>query len=217
MPVSHYLPPYSRRGVPFVLSGPSGVGKDAVLAAVHQMPAAPGTEVGRTITATTRSPRAGETDGVDYHFWTHGQFRRHILDDDMLEWAEVYGNLYGTPRASVDEALAAGRSVVMKIDVQGAASVRRALPDAVLVFLVPPSMAELEARLRGRLTDPQDAIDRRLATALHEMQTLPDYDYVVVNDTLEAAAAEVRAIFQAEQMRVRNLRISMPRPPESTM
>ena len=210
MPASHFLPPYSRRGVPFVLSGPSGVGKDAVLAAVSRLPVSPGTEVRRTVTATTRPPRVGETDGVDYFFWTHAQFRQHILDDDLLEWAEVYGNLYGTPRVSAEEALAAGRSVVMKIDVQGAASVRRALPDAVLVFIVPPSMAELETRLRGRLTDSQEAIDRRLATALHEMQTLPDYDYVVINDTLEVAAAEVRAIFQAEQMRVSNLRISKP-------
>jgi guanylate kinase len=181
-----------------------------VLEAVARLDTPPGTKVHRAVTATTRPPRPGEIDGVDYHFWTHAQFRQHIFDDEMLEWAEVYGNLYGIPRAFVEVELTEGRSVVMKIDVQGAASVRRALPDAVLIFLVPPSMPELQARLNGRLTDSQDAIDRRLATALHEMQALPDYDYVVINDSLDEAAAEVRAIFQAEQMRVRNLRISPP-------
>jgi guanylate kinase len=210
LPASHFLPPYTRRGVPFVLSGPSGVGKDALLNAVIHIATLPYTEVHRTITATTREPREGETDGVDYYFWTHAQFRERIMGDEMLEWAEVYGNLYGTPRAFVNDALEHGRSVVMKIDVQGAASVRRALPDAVLIFLAPPSMAELEARLRGRLTDSQEAIDRRLATALHEMQALPEYDYVVVNADLATAAAEISAIFLAEQRRVHNLRLSTP-------
>jgi guanylate kinase len=182
------------------------VGKDAVLSEVQRLTAGSPASVQRAITATTRAPREGEKDGVDYFFWTHALFREHISNGNLLEWAEVYGNLYGTPRAAVEAALSDGRSVVMKIDVQGAASVRRALPDAVLVFLAPPGMEELEARLRGRLTDSQDAIDRRLATALHEMEALPDYDYAVVNDNLGVAAAEVCAIFLSEQRRVRNLR-----------
>lgn len=178
-----------------------------MLSEVRRIAAGSPAYVQRAITATTREPREGETNGLDYYFWTHAAFREHILNGDLIEWAEVYGNLYGTPSATVDEALADGRSVVMKIDVQGAASVRRAMPEAVLIFLAPPNMAELESRLRGRLTDSQEAIDRRLATALHEMQALPDYDYVVVNDDLSAAAAEVNAIFLAEQRRVRNLRL----------
>jgi guanylate kinase len=123
----------------------------------------------------------------------------------MLEWAEVYGNLYGTPRKPVEGALAEGRSVILKIDVQGAASVRRRMEDPVLIFLAPPSLQELETRLRNRMTDSEDAILRRLATALHEMNELPLYDYVVVNDDLVTAADEVHAIFVAECRRVRNI------------
>ncbi|HEY3269546.1 MAG TPA: guanylate kinase [Armatimonadota bacterium] len=208
----HYLPPYARRGVLFVLSGPSGVGKDALLLEATSREKNPENRVRRAITATTRPPRPAEVDGEDYHFWTQAQFRQHVLDGQMLEWAEVYGNLYGTPLAFVEESLAAGRSVVLKIDVQGAASVRRAMPDAVHIFLAPPSLAELESRLRNRLTDSDEAIDRRLSTALHEMQTLPDYDYVVVNDDLGAAADEVRSIFLAEQRRVRNINGFRPKP-----
>lgn len=202
----HFLPPYQRRGVLFVLSGPSGVGKDALLTEVGRGETGREGGVERAITATSRAPRPGEVPGVDYLFWNEAEFRQNIMADQMLEWAEVYGNLYGTPRAGVDAALGAGRSVVLKIDVQGAASVRRAVPDAVLVFLAPPSLHELESRLRNRLTDSEEAIDRRLATALHEMQALPDYDYVVVNDDLATAAGEVRSIFLAEQRRVKNLR-----------
>lgn len=201
----YYLPPYRRQGVLFVLSGPSGVGKDAVLAEVGRRETNGDYTVERAVTATSRPPRPGETPGVDYLFWSEAEFRESIMQGRMLEWAEVYGNLYGTPRSGVDDALARGRSVVLKIDVQGATSVRRANPDAVLVFLVPPSLDELEHRLRSRLTDSDEAIDRRLSTALHEMQTLPDYDYVVVNDDLITAADEVRAIFLAEQRRVRDI------------
>lgn len=161
-----------------------------------------GNRVERAVTATTRDPRAGEVAGVDYLFWSEAAFREQIMAGAMLEWAEVYGNLYGTPRQGIEQALCAGRSVVLKIDVQGAASVRRAMPEAVLVFLAPPSLDELEHRLRGRLTDSAEAIDRRLSTALHEMQMLPEYDYVVVNDHLTTAADELRAIFLAEQRRV---------------
>jgi guanylate kinase len=199
------LPPYSRRGVLFVLSGPSGVGKDALLAEAGRCESFDYNRVGRAVTATTRAPRAGEVPGVDYLFWTEAQFREKIMADAMLEWAEVYGNLYGTPRAGIEQALDGGTSVVLKIDVQGAASVRRAMPGAVLVFLAPPSLEELENRLRGRLTDSAEAIDRRLSTALHEMQNLPDYDYVVVNDDLATAADELRAIFLSEQRRVKTI------------
>lgn len=201
MPSTRFLPPYTKRGVLFVLSGPSGVGKDAVLTCLQ----ARYPEFERAITATTRAPRVNEEHGRDYLFWTETEFRDHILADDMLEWAEVYSNMYGTPRAGVERALAAGRSVVLKIDVQGANSVRRAMPDAVLIFLVPPSLAELESRLRNRLTDSEEAISRRLSTALHEMQELPFYDYVLVNDDLETAVDELKAVLMAEGHRVKNI------------
>lgn len=200
--LSHFLPPYKRRGILFVLSGPSGVGKDALLTEAGRRESHDGNRVERAVTATTRQPRPGEVAGVDYLFWTEAEFREKIMAGAMLEWAEVYGNLYGTPRQGIDSALGEGRSVVLKIDVQGAASVRRAMPEAVLVFLAPPSLEELEHRLRNRLTDSEEAIDRRLSTALHEMQALPDYDYVVVNDDLHTAADELRAVFLAEQRRV---------------
>lgn len=201
MPTNRFLPPYARRGVLFVLSGPSGVGKDAVLTALQARH--PNFE--RAITATTRAPRPQETHGIDYLFWNASEFRDHILADDMLEWAEVYSHMYGTPRAGVDAALAEGRSVVLKIDVQGATSVRRAMPDAVLVFLAPPSLEELEHRLRSRLTDSEEAIARRLSTALHEMQELPLYDYVVVNDDLDTAVEELKAVLIAETHRIKNI------------
>lgn len=200
--LSHFLPPYQRRGVLFVLSGPSGVGKDALLVEAGQREKHDVNRVERAVTATTRDPRAGEVPGADYLFWSEAEFRDRIMQGEMLEWAEVYGNLYGTPRQGIEAALCRGTSVVLKIDVQGAASVRRAMPEAVLVFLAPPSLAELESRLRNRLTDSAEAIDRRLSTALHEMQMLPEYDYVVVNDDLATAADELRAVFTAEQRRV---------------
>jgi guanylate kinase len=188
------------------------VGKDALLVEAGRRETCDQNRVERAITATTRDPRAGETPGADYLFWTEAEFREKIMADDMLEWAEVYGNLYGTPRAGIEQALAQGRSLVLKIDVQGATSVRRAMPEAVLVFLAPPSLHELESRLRNRLTDSAEAIDRRLSTALHEMQMLPEYDFVVVNDDLPTAADELRAIFLAEQRRVRTIQDVKARP-----
>lgn len=197
MPASRRLPPYRRRGVLFVLSGPSGVGKDAVLTRVRQEACG----VVRITTATTRPAREGEKPGTDYHFWTENEFRDRVLAGDLLEWAEVYGNLYGTPRAAVERAIEEGNSVILKIDVQGAASVRRAAPGSVHIFLAPPSLEELERRLRERRTDSEEAVARRLSTALHEMEQLPDFDYVVVNDELEKAVHQVCSIIEAEGLR----------------
>jgi guanylate kinase len=130
------------------------------------------------------------------------QFQAHVNAGDMLEWAEVYGNLYGTPIASVEEARQGGNDVLLKVDVQGAASARALGRSARLIFLAPPSLEELANRLRGRATDSDEDVARRLKTALHEMTRLPEFDYVVVNDDLRLAAEQVAAIITAEQCRV---------------
>ncbi|NMC82375.1 MAG: guanylate kinase [Armatimonadetes bacterium] len=190
-----YLPPYERRGAVFVLSGPSGVGKDAVLQELRKLRP----DLRKALTATTREPREGEVAGKDYLFWTVEQFQAHVNAGDMLEWAEVYGNLYGTPIASVEEARQGGNDVLLKVDVQGAASARALGRSARLIFLAPPSLEELANRLRGRATDSDEDVARRLKTALHEMTRLPEFDYVVVNDDLRLAAEQVAAIITAEQ------------------
>src|SRR5438874_9898264 len=151
----------TRRGILFVISGPSGVGNDPVLHAYTNDPNAPA----RCVTATTRPPRAGERDGVDYHFLAPEEFQRLCDEGGFLEPAEVYGHRYGTPRAWIEERLTAGQDVIMNIDVQGAASVRSLMPDAVTIFLLPPSWEELERRLRLRATDSEADIHRRLTTA----------------------------------------------------
>jgi guanylate kinase len=155
----------------------------------------------RSVSATTRPPRAEERDGVDYSFWDEPRFRKAIEQGGLLEWAEVYGYLYGTPREPIERHLREGRCPVLNIDVQGGRSVKRLYPDAVLIFLVPPSAGELEARLRGRGTDPADVIEGRLATAVEEMKEWIHYDYLVKNDDLDEAMDRVRAIVSAERAR----------------
>ena len=181
-----------------VVSGPSGVGKSVLC----QRLVASDDRLVHSVSATTRAPRAGEVDGTDYFFLDEAGFRKGVSDGEFLEWAEVYGHLYGTPRAPVKEHIAAGRTPVLNVDVQGGRSVKSLLPDAVLVFLGPPSLAELEERLRGRRTDSEERIRRRLAVAREEMARVADYDYLVVNDDLDAAVATVRAVIVAERHRV---------------
>ena len=190
-------PPPSR-GRLFVVSGPSGVGKDTVLARLHSlMP-----DVVRCVTATTRAPRAGEIEGRDYLFVSLQQFREMVERDEFLEYARVYENLYGTPRAWVDEQRAQGRDVLLKIDVQGGLTVRTKVRDAVMIFLRPPSVAELERRLRTRLTDTEEQITTRLLDARSELQQIPNYDFAVVNDEVDRAADLLRAIILAERSRI---------------
>lgn len=198
-PPSLVLPPVSPPPpLVLVVSGPSGVGKTVIC---RELLEADSTLV-RSISATTRPPRPEEMDGVDYVFWDEDRFRRGIEKGEFLEWAEVYGHLYGTPRQPIEQHLAEGMSPVLNVDVQGGRSVKRLRPDAVLVFLVPPSAAELEARLRGRGTDPEDVIEGRLATAVLEMKEWVHYDYLVANDELGVAVAAVQAILRAERARV---------------
>lgn len=155
----------------------------------------------RSVSLTTRAPRAGDVDGRDYRFVSVPRFEELRGEGRLLEWAEVHGHLYGTEAAWVDERLAGGAGVLLEIDVQGGMSVKRLRPGAVLVFLLPPSRAELERRLRGRATDREEDVRRRLANADAELAAAHRYDYLVVNDDLDRCAAEVLGIIAAEALR----------------
>ena len=179
-----------RRARLFVLSGPSGAGKGTVLARVREERP----ELGLTVSAATRKPRTGEVDGVSYHFMSEERFLELVSQGAFLEWANVHGNHYGTLYSEVDKCLSRGQSVFLEIDVQGAFAVREKRPDAVLVFVEPPSIEELERRLRGRGTESEEAIRLRLANARHEMELAGRYDARIVNDNLEGAVSELLAL-----------------------
>jgi guanylate kinase len=184
----------SGRGLLVVLSGPSGVGKTSV---AERLLVQPG--FARAVTATTRSPRPGERDGVDYVFLDDASFRARVARGEFLEHAEVHGNLYGTPRESVDVVLARGLACLLVIDVQGAASLRGAGVEALYVFVAPPSDAELERRLRARGTDSEEAIARRLRTARAELARRGEYDTVVINGDLDRAVGEISRLVQGRR------------------
>ena len=179
-----------RRARLFVLSGPSGAGKGTILARVREERP----ELGLTVSAATRKPRTGEVDGVSYHFMSEERFLELVSQGAFLEWANVHGNHYGTLYSEVDKCLSRGQSVFLEIDVQGAFAVREKRPDAVLVFVEPPSIEELERRLRGRGTESEEAIRLRLANARHEMELAGRYDARIVNDSLEGAVSELLAL-----------------------
>ncbi len=190
-----------------VVSGPSGVGKDAVLSRMKEL----GRPYFFTLTATTRPRRPKETDGVDYVFVTPDTFRQMIEANALLEWAEVYGNLYGVPKAQVRDALANGWDVVVKVDIQGAETVKSLVPDAVCIFLAPPSMEELTRRLRERMTETPETLSLRLETAENEMRQAFKFDYVVVNyeDRLDDAVEEIDRIMERERSRQPARRVSL--------
>jgi len=179
--------PEALPGLLVVVSGPSGVGKGTVHERVRA--ALPGSQL--SVSATTRSPRPGEIDGVHYHFVDAARFDQLVAEEALLEHARYAGHCYGTPHADIREAVAAGHVVVLDIEVQGAVQVRERVPDALLVFLAPPSLEELEGRLRGRGTEDDDAVDRRLDTARRELAQSRHFDAVVVNDDLDRCVAEV--------------------------
>ena len=189
-----------RRGRLFVVSGPSGVGKDTVIE--HLLPLISGVVL--NVSATTRPPRLGESEGKPYFFMSVADFRTQVESDAFLEYARVNGNLYGTPRAWVDEQRRQGIDVLLKIDVQGGLTVRTKVRDAVLVFLMPPSVEDLERRLRSRSTETEEQITTRLLDSRSELQQIPNYDYAVMNDDVNRAADLLRAIFLAERCRVRH-------------
>ena len=190
-----------------VLSGPSGVGKDAVLSRMRELDR----PYHFTVTATTRPQRQGERDGVDYIFVSESRFRQMIRDGQLLEWAEVYGNLYGVPKAQVTDALGKGRDAIIKPDVQGAATIRKQAPEALLIFLAPPNEAELKRRLGARMTESPEALALRLETAKEEMQRASSFDYVVVNHEgrLDDAVREIDDIVVAEKVRTRARRVTL--------
>jgi guanylate kinase len=189
-------------GFLLVLSGPSGAGKGTLVdALVEQRP-----ECVFSISATTRAKRPAEQDGVQYEFVTREEFERRRSAGLFLEWAEVHDSLYATPTRFVDEGVAAGRVVVLDVDVQGGASVRRARPDAVSVFVYPPSVDALRRRLLKRNTESAEAVERRLGNAPGELAQYREYDYLVINDDLESAVRRLVAIVDAERARVRRLR-----------
>ncbi|ETP68635.1 guanylate kinase [Planococcus glaciei] len=184
-----------QRGLLIVLSGPSGVGKGTVRKALFSQP---NTNYEYSISMTTRSPREGEVDEVDYFFKTRSEFEELIEQDQLLEWAEFVGNYYGTPLEYVNKMRDAGRDVFLEIEVQGAAQVRAKVPDGLFIFLAPPSLSELEERLVGRGTESDDVIASRLQAARQELEMMNLYDYVVENDLVEHACERINAIIIAE-------------------
>lgn len=192
------------KGILVILSGPSGSGKDTVLNKFLD---------GRndakvSISMTTREKREDEVDGVNYYFVSREYFEKKLSEDKMLEYAEYAGNLYGTPKGPVDEMLAEGKAVILKIEIQGADKIRKLYPDVVSIFLMPPSASVLENRLRGRNSEDEETINHRLVIAKEEMRRAADYDYVVINDTVENAAAGIETIINAERRKTfRNKKI----------
>jgi guanylate kinase len=197
-PISHYL---ESCPLVVVVSGPSGVGKDYVLSRLksQDFPAA------FIITNTTRPMRAAETDGVDYHFISPAEFKDLVARNEMLEHASVYGHGYGVPKQPVKEALALGKDVIIKVDVQGARTIKKKIPQAIMIFLSPPSMEELAERLNRRHTESSSDLKKRLSTAAREMAELPRFDYVIVNYTgqIDKVVGDIQAIIAAEKLRVK--------------
>ncbi len=189
-----------KKGSLIVVSGPSGAGKGTVCDAFL---GAHG-EIAYSISATTRAPREGEQDGVNYYFLSRAEFERMIDNGELLEWAEVYGNYYGTPLKKIEERLARGEDILLEIDTQGALNVQKKFPDGVYVFILPPSFDELEKRLRGRGTDSEAVVARRLAAAAGEIAAAKQYAYTIVNDKVENAVRTLSAIVAAEHARTRN-------------
>lgn len=183
-----------------VISGPSGVGKDTVIEQMRLRHP----DYSFAVTATTRARRPGEIDGVHYIFMSRSEFEDARERGAFLEWAEVYGHLYGVPKDRVRRALRAGKNVVVKVDVQGAASIRKIIPDAIFIFLAPPSMGELMRRLRGRKTDDPEALMERISTAAHELRRAYEFDYVVFNenDRLEKTLDTIDAVITVEGCKI---------------
>lgn len=183
-----------RKGLLVVVSGPSGAGKGTICQALLEK-----TPLAYSVSATTRKPRAGEVDGESYYFLSVEAFEKMIEKDELLEWARVYDNYYGTPLKKVEEKLAAGEDILLEIDTQGAMKVREKFPEGVYIFILPPSLAELERRIRGRDTETEDVLQKRLAAAIDEIEAGKCYKYVVTNDEVDGAVDSVCAILAAER------------------
>lgn len=186
----------NKKGMLIILSGPSGSGKDTILAPLAKREQ----NVQLSISMTTRKARVGEIDGVHYYFVDRAEFEEKIADNDILEYAEYSGNYYGTPKAPVDMWLDEGKNVILKIEVKGAENIRRIYPDAVSIFILPPSMQILEERLRNRESETEASLQSRLAIARDEIKRSDEYDYIVVNDVVDDAVNDICSIIQAEQL-----------------
>ena len=186
------------RGLLLVISGPAGSGKGTVIKYLMEKER----DIAYSVSATTRSPRPGEVDGVNYHFISVDDFKLRIEQGGILEYTEYCGNFYGTPKKEAEEVLDAGKNLILEIEVEGAANVKRLCPDAVLIMLLPPSHAEQERRLRGRGTEPEDKILARLAQAREEIKQLGIYDYIVYNQdgAAEECAQDISSIIRAERL-----------------
>lgn len=189
------------RGALFVVTGASGTGKTTLVQEAIRV--VPGLVF--SVSATTRRPREGEVDGRDYHFVSEARFDMLLAEHALLEWAEVHGNRYGTPRRPVERALADGQSVLLEIDHQGASQVRKAMPDAVTIFILPPSLEAIEERLRRRGSDPRAVIEHRIRDARQQLAHCGEFDYLIVNDVLESAHDQFQAVLVAELRRRRRL------------
>lgn len=186
------------KGLLIVLSGPSGVGKGTVCKALlKKMP-----DLIYSVSATTRQPRIGETDGVNYFFKSREQFMQMIEEDQLLEYAEYVGNYYGTPRDFVERTLEEGRDIILEIEVQGALKVKEKFPDGIFIFLLPPSLDELKDRIRGRGTENDHVIDHRMNVAVEEIALMANYDYAVVNDEIDLACERIESIVIAEHCKI---------------
>ena len=193
---------HKQRGLLIVFSGPSGSGKGTVLAEAMRQ----NSDLELSVSATTRAPRVGEVDGVNYFFKSKEAFQEMIAQEGFIEWAQFCENYYGTPRAYVESRLAQGKDVVLEIEVQGAMQVKKAFPDSVLIFNLPPSTEELRARLIGRQTESIEVVDQRLTAAKQELAMAKEYDYVIVNDEVATAAKKFLTIVETEKLRAgRNL------------
>ena len=185
------------KGLLFVVSAPAGCGKDTILEQLFKKT----DTVGYSVSATTRAPREGEVDGLHYHFRTRDEFERMIKGGEVLEYTEYCGNYYGTPRKGVEDLLAEGKDVILKIEVEGAMNIKRIFPECCLVFILPPSLAELERRLRKRGTETEDKIILRTKQAKSELEFAKNYDYYIVNGELEKAVDDLLAVIRAEKLR----------------
>ncbi len=187
-----------RKGFPIILTAPSGAGKTSLSRAVVERHP----EIHYSISVTSRPPRLGEQDGVDYHFVSVAEFERMLEAGELIEWAMVHDNYYGTPRRQIEDRLQAGVDVVMDIDTVGARSIKKIFPQAVSIFVLPPSLEELARRLQGRATDSEEVIKKRLNKAKWEMAEIGDFEYFIVNDRFEQAVQQVVSIIEAERCRL---------------
>lgn len=188
-------------GKVIVISGPSGVGKGTVV----QELLSNNDDCTLSVSATTRAPREGEVHGVNYFFITKEEFQSRIKNNAMLEYAQYCDNYYGTPRDYVQQSIENGKNIILEIEVQGALNVKSTMPEAVTVFVMPPSMIELEKRLRGRGTEEEEVIQQRLKTAVEEMRQSTKYDYIVINDTVNKCVNDIKTIINSEKMKTDNM------------